>query len=70
MLKNITKLELKINEKIYEFLCDSDAPLIDVKECLFQYLKYIGQIEDQAKTQKADCEKCDDQSTTEEKVCQ
>lgn len=51
MLKNITKLECSIQGKSFQFLCDNDSPLEYVKEALFQYLKYVGQIEDQVKTQ-------------------
>lgn len=49
MLKNISRLETKVNEKIYQFLCDLDSPLPEVKEALFQFVKYVGQIEDQIK---------------------
>ncbi len=49
MLKNIVKLECAIGEKQYQLLCDNDSPLTNVKEALFQFLKYIGQIEDQVK---------------------
>jgi hypothetical protein len=51
MLKNIVKLELKIGDKIYQFLCDNDSPLEYVKEALFQFQKYVGCIEDQIKAQ-------------------
>ncbi len=49
MLKNITRLEHKVGERLYHFTCDPDSPLSHVKECLFQFLKYVGQLEDQAK---------------------
>lgn len=49
MLKNISKLECKVGEKIYQFLCDSDSPIEHVKESLFQFQKYIGYVEDQQK---------------------
>ena len=49
MLKNISKLEVKINEKVYQFLCDMDSPLEHVKEALFQFSKYAGQLEDAIK---------------------
>jgi len=49
MLKNIAQLEVKINERIHKFLTDHDAPLPEVKEALFQFLKYIGHIEDSVK---------------------
>lgn len=32
-------------------MCDQDSPLHHVKEALFQFQKYIGQIEDQVKAQ-------------------
>ena len=51
MLKNIVKLEVKIGEKSYQFLCDNDAPLEHIKESLFQFQKYIGCVEDQIKSQ-------------------
>ncbi len=51
MLKNISKLECKIGERSFQMLCDSDSPLSEVKESLFQFLKYIGQIEDSMRAQ-------------------
>ncbi len=51
MLKNISKLEVVIEGKVHSFLTDSDAQLSHCKEALFQFLKFIGQIEDQAKAQ-------------------
>lgn len=54
MLKNITKLEIQVLGKIYHLLCDHDSPLEHVKEALFQFLKYVGQIEDAAKAQQAE----------------
>lgn len=51
MLKNISRLECKIGEKIYHLSCDFDSPLTEVKEAIFQFSKYIGHIEDQIKAQ-------------------
>lgn len=51
MLKNISQLELKLNDKIYRFACDIDSSIEHVKEALFQFQKYIGQVEDAVKTQ-------------------
>ncbi len=80
MLKNLVGIEFKIEDRVIKLICDNDCPLAYLKEALFQYQKYVGQIEDQVKatqeknscekTQKEDCDKCDAQSTTEEKVCQ
>jgi len=51
MLKNLTKLEHKIGDRVYSLLCEMDSPLSDVKDSLFQFIKYIAQIEDQLKAQ-------------------
>lgn len=51
MLKNKVQLEQKINEKVIHLLCDNDCPLEVLKEALFQFQKYIGQIEDNVKAQ-------------------
>lgn len=51
MLKNISQIECKIGDKFYRLTCDIDSPLDHVKESLFQFLKYIGQIEDAVKAQ-------------------
>ena len=66
MLKNISRLENKINEKTYQFLCDMDSPLPEVKEALFQFVKYVGQIEDQIKA-KQEQEKLDSEVKEEPK---
>ncbi len=52
MLKNISKLEVQVNDKIFQLLCDADSPIASVKESLFQFQKYIGQVEDQIKAVK------------------
>jgi len=49
MIKNLVGLECKIEERIVKFICDHDCPISHLKEALFQFQKYIGQIEDQAK---------------------
>ena len=51
MLKNISQLESVIEGKVHHFLCDSDSPLTHVKEALFQFQKFVGQIEDNIKSQ-------------------
>ncbi len=56
MLKNIVKLECQVGEKIYQLLCDNDSPIEHLKEVLFQFQKYIGQIEDNVKAQKEQAE--------------
>ena len=52
MLKNLSRLECIVNEKAYHLFCDIDSPLECVKEALFQFQKYIGQVEDAVKQQK------------------
>lgn len=53
MLKNMSKLELQIANKVYALLVDSDSPIEHVKECLFQFQAFVAKIEEQAKAQQA-----------------
>lgn len=53
MQKQLTQLEHKIGEKIYHFMCDPASPLDHVKEALFQFIKYVGAVEDAIKSQQA-----------------
>lgn len=62
MLKNISKLECKINERTFVFLADMDSPLAEVKEALFQFIKFTGDIEE------AHRKKIEEESTNEELV--
>ena len=66
MLKNIVKLEAIINSRNYMFLCDNDAPIVDGKEAIFQFLKCLGQIEDSAKAQAAEKAASSSQTEVEE----
>jgi len=49
MLKNISQLEFKINERLYVFQCPSDSPISDVKESLNKFIQFACQVEDEAK---------------------
>ncbi len=49
MLKNISRLEAKVGEKLIHLFCDQDTTLDHIKEALFQFSKFIGQIEDNAR---------------------
>ena len=60
MLKNLCQLEHVVENHVCRFICDNDAPLNVLKEALFQFQKYIGQVEDAAKAQQ-------EQNKTEEK---
>lgn len=51
MLRNISQLQHIVSGKIYNFTCEPDSPLGDVKECLVKFLQYVGQIEDQVAAQ-------------------
>lgn len=53
MLKNIVKLECVVEDKVFQFICDNDAPIEHVKEALFQCQTYIGQVEQNIKSQMA-----------------
>jgi len=64
MLKNITKLELQLNNRNFQLLCDNDSPIADIKEILFQFQKFVGQIEDQIKS-KQEAEKAQEENKVE-----
>lgn len=51
MLKNLFALEYKNDGREIKIICDVDCPLNFIKEALFQFSKYVGHIEDQAKLQ-------------------
>ncbi len=51
MLKNMLKLEVKVEGRDYILYFENESPLVCIKEALFQYQKYLGQIEDQIKKQ-------------------
>ena len=53
MLKNISQLESLVAGKVYRFICDADSPIADVKEALFQALKFVGKVEDDIKAVQA-----------------
>lgn len=53
MLKNITQLEHIVAGKVFHFMCEMDSELPAVKEALCQFLKFVGNIEDQHKANQA-----------------
>ena len=60
MLKNISRLEVMIADKIYHLTCDQDSPLSHVKEAVLKFLYYVNSVEEQvAAQQKAEQEKVD-----------
>lgn len=53
MLKQVLQFVAKVGEKEGLFHFDHDTSLEAAKEMGFQFMKYLGQIEDAAKAQKA-----------------
>lgn len=53
MIKNLVQLEHTIGDKVYRLACDNDSPLNEIKDALFQFLKIVGNIEDQIKAKQA-----------------
>lgn len=51
MLNSLAQLTHKVENKVCQFICDHDTPISAIKEALFQFQKYIGQVEDVAKAQ-------------------
>jgi len=49
MLKVQSQFESVVNGKVFRIYCDPDSPLGDAKEFGYQWLKFLGQIEDQNK---------------------
>lgn len=45
MLKNLSQLEHKIGDKIYNFFCDINSPLHEVKDALIHFMTFIGNLE-------------------------
>jgi len=51
MMKNLVSLEHTVEGKVIQLFCENDTPLVSLKEALFQFSKYIGQIEDNIRSQ-------------------
>ena len=62
----MVRLEHIIEGKVGHFLLDHDTPLPIAKEMLFQFLKYLGQIEDNVKAQQGTQETPVEQVSQEE----
>lgn len=69
MLKNISQLEIQVDDKMCRFQCDSGANTVQIKEALFQFLKYIGAIEDAAKKRQEQIDVEKSQEKLEEVNC-
>ena len=66
MMKNVTQFKSIIQGIESNFHFDQGCPLTTAKEALFECLKWIGQIEDQAKAQAE--AKVEEQKKLEENV--
>lgn len=44
MIKGITRLEHKIGERVYHFLCDQDAPVGEVHDALCMFKAKVMEI--------------------------
>ena len=51
MLKQLSQLEHKIEERLYHFHCDPNAPLEHVEDALFQFISYVRKIKEAVKMQ-------------------
>lgn len=51
MLKNLVRLEHKVGERLIHLLCDNNCPLVDLKDALCRFTKFVCDAEDQAKAQ-------------------
>lgn len=53
MLSYLAKLEVKVNDKSYQLICDTDSPLDNVKVALNAFLQHVQKIEDEVKAAQA-----------------
>lgn len=51
MLKNTVQIDHVIGNNTYTFICGNTAPLTEIKDALCQFMKFVGNAEDQAKAQ-------------------
>ncbi len=70
MLKNISRLEEMVEGKAIHLTCDMDCNTNQIKQALFSFLKFIGNIEDQAKVQAEAQKSLQAEVSTEELITQ
>jgi hypothetical protein len=46
MLENLSSYKVTIENRLYQFVLSPDSPIQHAKESAFQYLKFLGQVED------------------------
>jgi hypothetical protein len=71
MIKAAAQIKAIVGVKEYLFYLDNDSPPADAKEALFQFIKAIGQIEDNLKAQ-MEAAKAEEKAKSEcvEKKCE
>jgi len=47
MIKQITQLEHVIGDRVYNFACNPQSPINEVREALYKFLGYVDAIEKQ-----------------------
>lgn len=52
MQKQLTQIEVKICDKVYQFICDPDSPLAHVKEALFHVIKHVISVQEKIESEK------------------
>ena len=68
MLKNIARLESIVNGKVGHFLLENDTPIDSIKEMLFQFMSYVGHLEQQHKAQLESQKAQEDQQKDQEET--
>ena len=61
MLKNLTGLELKVEDKVYKFICEVDAPIGVIHDALTEMKNFVVQRINEANKQQQPVEKSTDQ---------
>lgn len=44
MLKNVAKFEHKVGDRVYQFICDSDAPLGEAHDALSRFKSHVVEL--------------------------
>ncbi len=56
MIKNLSQVQVRVDNKDFYLLCDNDSTFPQVKEALFQLQKEIGSVEDKLIAEQAKIE--------------
>lgn len=60
MISNLTKLEVKIGEKLYQLICECDSPVGAVHDALCQMKAHVVKmIQDAQQAEKPACASCE-----------